>query len=75
MMTLTKPQRAAVKQIYDRHIIGHGNTGARFIVTSDLQSYRHFRRTVTPLLAGGGCAMVQAGGMWIGIETDGHTHT
>lgn len=34
--------------------------------------YRQFRKTVQP---GPGCIMVQWCGMWLGIETDGHTHS
>lgn len=39
------------------------------------QSYLSFRRTITPELAGGGCIMVYFMGMWVGIETDGYTHS
>ena len=78
MMNLTKPQRKALKRIYDRHIIGPPAqwAGQRFVIANHIRpTYRQFRRTVKPLLCGDGCAMVAAGGMWIGIETDGYTHT
>ena len=35
-------------------------------------SYLKFRRTVQP---GWGCVMVKWCGMWLGIETDGYTHS
>jgi len=35
-------------------------------------TYRQFRATVLP---GPGCAMVQWCGMWLGIESDGYTHS
>lgn len=34
-------------------------------------TYREFRKTVQQ---GFDCLMVQWCGMWLGIETDGHTH-
>ena len=62
MLTLTRPQRRALKQIYDRP-------------QTPAESYRRFRRKVVPLLAGQGCVMIPWQGMWIGIETDGYAHT
>ena len=35
-------------------------------------SYRAFRKTV---VSGYDCLMVQWSGMWLGIESDGHTHS
>lgn len=35
-------------------------------------SYLSFRRTVRPAF---GCIMVPWQGMWLGIETDGYTHS
>mgnify|MGYP003626403146 FL=1 len=35
-------------------------------------TYREFRKTVQQ---GFDCLMVQWSGMWLGIETDGHTHS
>jgi len=35
-------------------------------------TYREFRRTVQQ---GFDCLMVPWSGMWLGIETDGHTHS
>jgi hypothetical protein len=42
--------------------------------TQDSQgvSYRDFRRT---LQAGYQCVMIKWCGMWLGIETDGYTHS
>lgn len=37
-------------------------------------SYLQFRRTVEPAI-GMDCAMVKWGSMWLGIETDGYTHS
>jgi hypothetical protein len=35
-------------------------------------TYREFRKTVQP---GWECVMVKWCGMWLGIETDGYTHS
>ena len=35
-------------------------------------TYREFRKTAQQ---GFDCLMVQWSGMWLGIETDGHTHS
>lgn len=58
-MILTKAQRIAVKRIYDRDPNGS-------------PSYRHFRRRV---LQGYDCLMIEWCGMWLGIETNGYTHS
>jgi hypothetical protein len=58
-MILTREQRVALKRVFDRHIEG--------------VSYRAFRATVQ---MGWDCIMVQTPtGMWLGIETDGYTHS
>jgi hypothetical protein len=36
--------------------------------------YRRFRKTVQPFF-GDTCIMVPWAGMWLGIETDGYTHS
>ena len=61
MLTLTKPQRKAVKRVYDRKM-----------EAPQLLSYRQFRATVQP---GYDCIMLQWCGMWLGIEKDGYTHS
>lgn len=63
MITLTRPQRIALKRLFDR---ASGDA-------PDL-TYRAFRRTVVPYI-GGDCILVPWAGMWVGIEPDGHTHT
>jgi len=60
-MTITKAQRKAIKKIYDR----------RDPSTAHL-SYRTFRKNV---VHGYDCLMVQWAGMWLGIESDGYTHS
>ena len=61
-MTLTKQQREALYKVYQRWNIE--------------TSYREFRKKVVPELGGWGAVMIQVpGGMWLGIEKDGYTHS
>jgi len=63
MTKLNKAQRAAVKRKYDQN-------------PDSATSYRDFRRRVQ--LGGLGSdryAMMKWCGMWLGIETDGETHS
>jgi hypothetical protein len=72
-MKLTKEQRAALKRVYDRQPIMLGNTGALIAHEFDTpMTYHQFRRTVQP---GYDCIMVPWCGTWVGIETDGYTHS
>ncbi len=60
-MTLTRKQR---ESIFGRYLLNPD--GAR--------SYLQFRRRVQPAI-GGGCVMLPWCGMWLGVETDGYTHS
>lgn len=80
-MLLTRDQRVALKNVFDRQpLFMHVNPTAphQLICRSDENAhpatYRQFRRTVQPYF-GGDCIMVPWCGMWLGIETDGHTHS
>ncbi len=68
-MNLTRQQREALKRIFDRGQRSE-NKGQAWQGT-----YREFRRTVQPYFGGDGCVMVPWCGMWLGIETDGYTHS
>ena len=59
MRRITKAQQQAIKRIYLRD----QNNGL---------SYLQFRRSVKE---GYDCLMVEWCGMWLGIETDGYTHS
>ena len=59
-MKLTKQQQIAVKRIYNRAPLS--------------VSFLAFRRSVQPAI-GLDCVLVQWAGMWLGIETDGYTHS
>ncbi len=59
MITLTRKQRVALHR--------------KWLQASQGRSYRAFRKiNVEP---GYDCIMVQWCGMWLGIETDGYTHS
>lgn len=64
----TKAQRKSIKRLWerlrdsDRPLFGRDN----------IPTYRQFRATVQQTFD---CLMVQWCGMWVGIETDGYTHT
>ena len=62
MKPITKAQRRAVKRVYDRDPDGS-------------RSYREFRRRVIPTFYGDDVIMLHWCGMWLGIETDGYTHS
>ena len=68
MITLSKPQRLALKKLFDRQ------TENRRPEQSRCRTYRQFRASVQPFI-GGGCVLVEWCGMWVGIEPDGYTHT
>lgn len=61
MIYLTREQRKALKQVYDRVPLGI--------------SYKEFRKSVEPLWDKSGCIIVKWCNMWLGIETDGYTHS
>lgn len=74
MTTLTRQQREALHRVWKR------SDGHHLRMTGELRSasgmsYREFRRGVVPYSDGSGCVMVPWCGMWLGIETDGYTHS
>lgn len=69
MVYLTKAQRKAVKRIFDRAPIFRNRADDTPI------SYKEFRKTVQPTFGLDNCVMVYWAGMWLGIETDGYTHS
>jgi hypothetical protein len=75
MITITKPQRKAVKRIYDRCRLDINadriDPGGPFTPIS----YREYREKIQLEIGGGGAVFVHWCNMWLGIETDGHTHS
>ena len=62
LMLLTKQQRKAIKRKYDQD-------------PDNARSYREFRSRVVPEFCSGGAVMLPWCNMWLGIETDGYTHS
>jgi hypothetical protein len=60
MVKTTKKQRAAIYRKWRQN--------------DQTLSYRQFRQTVQPGIFND-CLMVLWSGMWLGIESDGHTHS
>ncbi len=79
MTYLTKAQRKELKRLWLERVapestyIKMGKIHVWF--PENGMSYRKFRATVTPLIAGNGCIMVCIKELWYGIETDGYRHT
>lgn len=65
-MVITKAQRAALKRIWLRTVPDG------IFLPEQLTPYRKFRRTVVATID---CIMVPFCGMWLGIESDGYTHS
>jgi len=60
MITLTRKQREALH--------------CKWLQDNQSMTYQQFRNTVQTCI-GDNSVMVQWSGMWIGIETDGYTHS
>lgn len=71
MVKLSRKQREALNNLFIRKY----PSNAELRSVDRLGLYRKFRRTVQPELAGYGAVMVPFAGMWVGIETDGYTHS
>lgn len=91
MVKLTKKQRQALFSVFRRDYpqritpfkretgdhcahCGHPR-GPTIIERVSSRPYRAFRRLVQPYCDGSGCIMLPWKGMWLGIETDGYTHS
>ncbi len=80
MVKLTREQREALFKIFQRDFPSWespfwrlASNGEKVGVSSI--AYRRFRATVQPYFDKSGCVMVPWKGMWLGIETDGYTHS
>jgi len=88
MVKTTRKQREALFKVFQRDFPGwltpttryagdgpcpHCGQGQVIVKVPSLQ-YRRFRKKVQPFF-GDDCVMVPFAGMWLGIETDGYTHS
>lgn len=89
MVKTTRAQREALFKVFQRDfpswitvtkrregtLCPHcGEWSNRAIVKVPSKQYRTFRKTVLPAF-GDTCIMLPWKGMWLGIETDGYTHS
>jgi len=76
MIRLTKAQRRAVKRIYDRTPldINHDRLEPGFNDKCTPVTYREFRQTVQPIICSD-AVMIHWCNMFLGIESDGYTHS
>lgn len=80
MVKTTRAQREALFKVFQRDFPGWVNPGRRWegkvkIIKVPTKQWRRFRKQVTLYSDGSGCVMVPWKGMWLGIETDGYTHS
>jgi len=71
-MNLTRQQRQALKRVFDRKPIWDSIEIRPGFAELRPITYREFRKTVQQ---GYDCIMVRWFGMWLGIESDGYTHS
>ena len=79
MIKTTRAQREALFRVFQRDFPNwvtpykRKQNGGMIIRVPSIQ-YRKFRNRVQPFF-GGDCIMIEFAGMWLGIETDGYTHS
>lgn len=72
MVRTTRAQRVALKRVYDRCTLYHVET-VNHVPLKCVTSYRQFRKQVVQFDYD--AIGIQWMGMWLGIETDGYTHS
>ncbi len=83
MVKTTRKQREALFRVFQRDFPGWVSPGWRksipcvpgLLVRVPTVQWRRFRKQVTGYMDKSGCVMIPWRGMWVGVETDGHTHT
>lgn len=80
MIKLTRAQRVALKRVYDRmpiyaQTLDRTTCDTAYAALRTPLTYREFRRRVLPTFKCDDCVMVHWANMWLGIETDGYTHS
>ncbi len=65
---ITRDQAEAILKVWRRH-------GDEMLHKYNIRNFLQYRRLAQPLMGGGGCVMIPSLGIWLGIETDGHTHS
>ena len=85
MVRTTRKQREALFRVFQRDFPSWVSPGKRHAIGQETAYYdyvrtptnqwRRFRKQVQPYMDSSGCIMIHWRGMWLGIETDGHTHS
>lgn len=73
-MKTTRKQREALALIVDRQL-PRNQIRTQREEREWLDAYRALRESAQPLFDKSGCIMIPWAGMWLGIETDGYTHS
>ena len=80
MVKTTRAQREALFRVFQRDFPNWVSPGKRRthatneVVKVPTIQWRKFRANVQPFF-GDSCIMIPYAGMWLGIETDGYTHS
>lgn len=80
MVKTTRAQREALFRVFQRDFPNWVSPGKRRthatneVVKVPTIQWRKFRAKVQPFF-GDSCIMIPYAGMWLGIETDGYTHS
>lgn len=81
MIKTTRAQRVALFRVFQRDFPSYVSPRMRrrsdtgeVVRVSSIQ-WRRFRSRVTRPMLHDGCIMLPWAGMWLGIETDGYTHS
>jgi hypothetical protein len=72
MTRTTRPQREALKRVYDRAPVYATREDA---TKRSPLTYRQFRKQAQPTFGMDDAIVIRWAGMWLAIETDGYTHS
>lgn len=81
MVITTRAQREALFRVFKRDFPNWVSPGKRYahasneVVKVPTIQWRRFRAKVQPTFGCDGCVMIHWAGMWLGIESDGYTHS
>jgi hypothetical protein len=80
VINLTKPQREALKEVYDRGPLVWDRAHEFLVTPPDNYTGIHLpieslEQALQPLMCGDGCVLLPWQGMWLGIEKDGYVHS
>jgi hypothetical protein len=79
-MNLTPQQHEALVKIHARGPLVWDNTNTYLVTPPDNftgtpLTVERMENAIRPMMCGDGCVLLPWQGMWLGIETDGYTHS